>query len=35
MADYDGIEIVDEQLMHTGIADQIFYPKNNFIQEYF
>ena len=35
VSDYDGIEILDEDIVSDRLIDQIFYPKNNFLMEYF
>ena len=33
--DYDGVEIKDASIIDSSQIDQVFYPKNNFIMEYF
>ena len=32
---YDSVEILDQKVMQNGVLEQIFYPKKNFIMEYF
>lgn len=35
ISDYDGIEILDDMICESGLIGQVFYPKNNFLMEYF
>lgn len=35
VSDYDGVEIVDASIVENGLLDCIFYPKSNFLMEYF
>lgn len=32
---YDSVEILDQKVIQNGVIEQIFYPKKNFIMEYF
>ena len=32
---YDSVEILDQKVIQNGTLGQIFYPKKNFIMEYF
>lgn len=34
-SNYDGVEIVDHEVVDNRIMDRMFYPKNNFLMEYF
>jgi len=35
ISDYDSVEILDQKVIQNGTIGQIFYPKKNFIMEYF
>lgn len=35
ITDYDSIEVQDQKVIQNEVIDQIFYPKKNFIMEYF
>ena len=35
ISDYDSVEILDQKVIQNGTLGQIFYPKKNFIMEYF
>lgn len=35
ISDYDSVEILDQKVIQSGVIGQIFYPKKNYIMEYF